>query len=85
MRPAFVTFLFLALILPVFAASLAPPQFCSKCPRKDNADHPLQAEHQEAAYIHCSYKDTDCYYGPKSTVKSISCLPIYYSMKLIDI
>jgi len=85
MQLTFVTSVFLALILPVFVASLVarencpppttcPPektcpstaQFCSKCPRTDNAGHPLQAGAEEAAYTHCAYQDTDCFYGTLS-------------------
>ena len=53
-----------------------PPlsQFCSKCPRTNNAGNPLQGGAEQAAYTHCIYKDADCFYGPfGSPVKSISC------------
>jgi hypothetical protein len=49
-----------------------PKQFCSRCPRTDNAGHSLQGEPGEAGYVHCQYKDTDCRYGPRSEV---CCIP----------
>jgi hypothetical protein len=63
---------FLALTLSFIAApvmSTCPSsQFCSRCPRKDNVGHTLQAEPPDAGYVHCQYQDTDCYYGPKGGV-----------------
>ncbi|PVF92660.1 hypothetical protein CPB86DRAFT_165467, partial [Serendipita vermifera] len=46
-------------------------QVCSTCPRRDNNGHALQADLQEAAYVHCVYQDTDCYYGPRSSGTNI--------------
>ena len=43
-------------------------QFCSACPRQDNRGHPLQAEVPDAAYVHCQYQSSDCFYGPRSAV-----------------
>ena len=63
---------FLALTLSFIAAPVMSncpsPQFCSRCPQKDNAGHSLQAEPSDAGYVHCQYQDTDCYYGPRSEV-----------------
>ena len=63
---------FLALTLTSITAPVMSncpsPQFCSKCPRKDNAGHSLQVEIPDDHYVHCQYQDTDCFYGPLSQV-----------------
>ncbi|PVF92662.1 hypothetical protein CPB86DRAFT_840613, partial [Serendipita vermifera] len=44
-----------------------PNEVCSTCPQQDNNGHALQADLQQAAYVHCVYQDTDCFYGPRSS------------------